>query len=61
MFCRLSRGLRERFGSLAFQLLKHAVLIPILPAFDEVAALEAEDADAGDYQFFAGAGLFCRG
>jgi hypothetical protein len=59
--CRLSRGLEERFGGGVFELLQHAMLIPILPGFHEAAVLEAEDADAGDYQIFARAGMFCRG
>lgn len=38
-----------------------AVLIPILPGFDEAAVFEAEDADAGDLQGFAGGGVCCGG
>ena len=45
--CELSGGLEEGFGGCGFELLDEAVLIPILPGFDEAAVFEAEDADAG--------------
>jgi len=37
--CRLSGSLKERFGGGAFELLQEAVLIPILPGFDETGRL----------------------
>jgi len=42
-------------------LLEEAVLIPILPAFDETAVFEAEEAHAGNLERLAGAGIFCGG
>jgi len=55
----LSDGLEERFGGGVFELLEEAVLIPVLPGFDKAAVLEAEDADAGDFDLLACAGVFC--
>ena len=55
----LSDGLEERFGGGVFELLEEAVLIPVLPGFDEAAVLEAEDADASDFDLLACAGVFC--
>jgi len=55
----LSGGLEERIGGGVFELLEEAVLIPVLPGFDEAAVLEAEEADASDFDVFAGGGVFC--
>ena len=59
--CDSSGGLEEGFGGGVGELLEEAVLIPILPGFDETAVFEAEEAHAGDVERLAGAGLFCSG